>query len=122
MLADIDGEKVKTLNVPYYENLTLAHIWKFAADHPEVNKFLPAEEDRDDLPRSWVVNVLFSVLGGKFAKWINRQMEARNKLRLKDQNKEAVMLPKFAASFRASTDISCKYKHSLNSYHFLHCF
>ena len=36
-------------------------------------------------------------------------MEERNKQRLKDQNKEAVMLPKFAASFRASTDISSKY-------------
>ena len=109
MFIDIDGEKVKTLNVPYYENLTLADMWKFAADHQEINRYLPAEEDQDDLPRSWVVNVLFTVLGSKFAKWINKQMEIRNKLRLKDQNKEAVMLPKFAASFRASTDISGKF-------------
>ena len=96
------------MNVPYYENLTLDKMWQFAADHPEVNRYLPADEDKDELPRSWVVNILFTVLGNKFAKWINKQMEARNKQRLKDQNKEAVMLPKFAASFRTSTDISSK--------------
>ena len=66
------------MNVPYYENLTLAHMWQFAADHPEVNRYLPAEEDKDDLPRSRVANVLFTVLGGKFARWVNKQMEKRN--------------------------------------------
>ena len=84
LLTDIVGEKVKTLNVPYYENLTLDKMWQFAADHPEVNRYLPAEEDKDELPRSWVVNVLFTVLGAKFARWINKQMERRNQLRLKD--------------------------------------
>ena len=48
MFIDIDGEKVKTLNVPYYENLTLADMWKFAAEHQEINRYLPAEEDQDD--------------------------------------------------------------------------
>ena len=36
VFVDIDGQDVKTLNVPYYETLTLAKMWEFAAAHPEV--------------------------------------------------------------------------------------
>ena len=108
-LADIDGNAVKTLNVPYYEYLTVARMWDLAAKHPNVLKYMPAEEDRDALPRAWIINIFYTVLGKTFSDWVDAQLERRNKERAKEQNTEAVLLDKFAASFKASTDVSGKY-------------
>ena len=84
-----------TLNVPYYDYLTLAKMWDFARGHPEVYEYMPDEEDRDALPRAWIINVFYTVLKKQFSAWVEAQMEKRNKERAKEQNTEAVMLPKF---------------------------
>ena len=94
-ILDVDGHEVKTLNVPYYEYLTMAIFWEFAKEHPEVFEYVPDEEDRDALPRAWIINVFYTVLKDKFSKWVEAQMEKRNKERAKEQNSEVVMHPKF---------------------------
>ena len=105
-IIDVDGHEVKTLNVPYYEYLTMAKFWDFAKGHPEVFEYMPDEEDRDALPRSWMINVFYTVLKDKFSKWVEDQMERRNKERAKEQNSEVVMHAKFYQAFKESTDVS----------------
>lgn len=47
--------------------------------------------------------------GIEFSKWVDKSLEERNKLRAKELNTEAVLLPKFAKALRQSTDVSGKF-------------
>ena len=104
---------MRSLTVPHYECLTLKKIWLFATQHPEIYQYMPDPEDREDLPRSWIVNVFYTVLGKGFSKWVEAQLEARNQERAKEQDTEAQMLPKFYQAFKASTDVSGKFLYSM---------
>jgi hypothetical protein len=84
----------------------MAKFWEFAKGHPAVFEYMPDEEDRDALPRAWVINVFYTVLKDKFSKYVEDQMDKRIKERAKEQNSEAVMHPKFYQAFRESKDVS----------------
>ena len=99
--------------MPFYEYLTVEKMQEWAKGQPEVFKYLPAEEDLDALPRAWIVNVLYTVLGKTFSTWVDAQIEKRNKERATEKNQEAVLLPKFWKSFKASTDVSGKFLHCI---------
>ena len=61
---------VKTITVPFYENLTVKSMWSYASEHEQVNEYLPDGKDRDELPRTWLANVFNTVIGEAFGKWV----------------------------------------------------
>ena len=64
--ADIKCDRVKVFFVPQYEGLTCETILGLRRWHPEVNAFLPDDRDLSKLPRQWLANVFYSIVGGPF--------------------------------------------------------
>jgi hypothetical protein len=69
--------------------------------------YLPAEErEVKKLPRAYVSNVIYSVIGDPFRIWVSQQIEARHQ-RLATKNDLLVSLdPTIAEIFRSSNSIS----------------
>ena len=65
------------------------------------------------LPKQWVVNVAYSILGDPFKQWIRNAIEERNKKVAIKKDLNINMDPELAAAYRASTAVSCKYQSHL---------
>ena len=61
--------RVAYLFCPQYEGLALAKILAKLSDHPEVEQYLPDEQDRHRIPRQWAINIFHTVVGKPFAVW-----------------------------------------------------
>ena len=47
--------------------------------HPHVFKYLPEQEiELPKTPKQWVSNVITSVVGEPFTKWVKKQVQARH--------------------------------------------
>ena len=114
--AWVENDKVKTLYVPQYKNLTIERILEYAADKPVVHNYLPDEIDLPKVPKQWLVNVFTAVLGQNFKNWVQQQMEERNALMCEKNEMMIALDPEMAAKFEASTHVSRKY----NFHTFLH--
>ena len=42
-----------------------------AKEYPHVAKYLPDENDFGKLPRQWIINVVFSLVGQPFSEWVS---------------------------------------------------
>ena len=106
--ADIRCDSVKVLFAPQYESLSISEVLKKARDWELVWQYLPDERDLHRLPRSWLVNLIFSVVGGPFRDWVDARVEERNAKHVDDNNKMIAVDPEVLAAFRSSTHISSK--------------
>ena len=72
-------------------------------------RVLPIEEkERLKLPRQYLANVLYTVLGQDFKNWVDEQVLKRNKKVTKELKTDVEMDPEIEAIFRASKHISSK--------------
>ncbi|MEC8878028.1 MAG: hypothetical protein VX554_02475 [Candidatus Thermoplasmatota archaeon] len=60
------------------------------------------------LPKQWVVNVAYSVVGDQFGAWVREQIEARNLKVAHERDMLVDLDPEIAAAFAASTAVSRK--------------
>ena len=75
----IKNDEVKVINVPNYEGLTTDDMLKFAKDYPIVGDALPLElREVDKLPRTYIANVIYTLVGEPFNLWIKAGIEVRN--------------------------------------------
>ena len=80
-------------------------------------KYLPKDQlDVDRLPRQYVANVIFTVCGDEFEKWIDKTIENRNEELIKQRDLLIEMDPTIAKIFKESTSVSRK---SLTIFSFL---
>ena len=101
------------LNVPQYEGLSIDRILEKGQEHPEVVNYLPDERDIERLPRSFIVNVTYTLMGEKFKSWVHEVIVERNN-RIAENRKLIIELdPAVAAAFRDSVNISSKFWSSL---------
>ena len=49
--AYVEGQKVKTLYVPQYKNLSLEKIFVFISDLPRIEGYLPDQVDLPKVPK-----------------------------------------------------------------------
>ena len=63
-----------------YEGLGIKDILKFLTEkHPEVFDYLPEKDlELPKTPKQWVCNIIASVLGERFNKWVAKQVDARH--------------------------------------------
>ena len=65
--------------------------------------------DFKKLPRQWLINLIYTVVGQIFSDWVNQRIEARN-LRLLEESNMAISLdPEIAKCFEQATNISSKF-------------
>ena len=105
----IKNKDVQIYSVPFYEGLTLETMLQFAAEYPQVGQALPiAPKEVLKLPRAYIVNVIYTLVGQPFAAWVSAGIEAINrKVQLKN-NMMVEMDPEIARIFKASTSVSGK--------------
>ena len=61
------------------------------------------------LPRQWIINVIYSVIGEPFRQWVSEAIKKRN-AELADKRDLMIELdPEIAKAFRSSVNISSKY-------------
>ena len=103
------------LYVPQYENLSIERILEQAKKNPRVSSFLPDDRDMHKVPRQWLINVTYTLMGNAFATWVSTEIANRNEELAKKQNLLIDMDPEIAAAFQKSVNISSKSSHSCYS-------
>lgn len=74
---------------------------------------LPAREGEiKKLPRAYLANVMYTIIGEEFRHWVEKKVKDRNEKHMLSQNMTIEMDPEVYKAFKASTHVSCWY-HSL---------
>ena len=86
----------------------MAKLYGFMNDHPETFRYFPDACEMKKVPKEWVGNMAYSILGDTFAAWVRAQINARND-KLRAQGDLHIDLdPDIAAAFEASTAVASK--------------
>ena len=72
------SDDIKYLACPHYKGTAIKHILEFARKDPRVPKYLPDERDIEKVPRQWIVNVCYTLIGKPFSDWVGESISSRN--------------------------------------------
>ena len=59
----LKNSEVRHLSVPQYDTLSISKLLDFMAAYAAVEDFLPEARDISMLPRQWLINVGFAIIG-----------------------------------------------------------
>ena len=80
---------------------------QWAEQYPDVHRTLPSEpRELEKLHRQYVANVIFTIAGDAFQKWISSVVEQRNQGIKDDQNLDVEMDPEVFKVFQSSTAVT----------------
>ena len=83
----IQGKDVKHLNVPQYDGLNIKEMLAFGNNFDHVREALPTEEKEVlKLPRQYIINVIYTIVGPPFGNWVNNRVNARHQKVTDDRN------------------------------------
>ena len=106
----IKSENIKHINVPQFEHLAIKDMMEYCAAIPKVMKAFPTEaREIDKLPRQYIANVIFTLVGSPFEAWVNKRVEDRHRKIAEDRDLNIELDPEIAAIFEASNAVSGKY-------------
>ena len=91
-----------------YKGLTIDNILAEGRRNPAVNNYLPDEKDLHRLPRQWLANVIYTLVGEEFQNWVTECIRNRNDHIAEKQNLIVELDPVIAAAFNNSLNISSK--------------
>ena len=116
MKAIVDGskkfihqDKVRHLSVPQYEGLGIKQMLVEAQKYAIMEDYLPDEQDWKKIPRQWLINLIYTLVGKPFSDWAQECMKARNEKLLNEQKLAIAMDPEILRCFNESTYISSKF-------------
>ena len=98
--------------MPQYEGLAFDDIVKYMKMNRATHAYMPEEREVFKLPKQWVINVTYSVMGSEFSDWVRERIDARNQNIVSDRNLIINMDPQIAEAFKKSTSVSRKLKPS----------
>jgi hypothetical protein len=111
----IKCDAVKVIDVPQFEGLAIQQIFEFAMNSPAIEAVLPPSKEICKLCRSYLANVIYTVMGEPFQQWVTAQVNRRNQKVALEGNNVISMDPQIARIFQQSTAISGKCPKSLSS-------
>ena len=68
--VDLKADRVRQLHVPMYKGLTIDNILAEGKKNPQVSSYLPDDKDIHRLPRQWLANVIYTLVGNDFGAWV----------------------------------------------------
>ena len=74
-----------------------------------MSQYLPDEKDIHRLPRQWLVNLVYTLVGDSFGSWVTQHIKTRNDKLAEKQDLLIDLDPAIAAAFGSSLNISSKY-------------
>ena len=92
-----------------YKTLTIETILEYGGKSEQLRLYLPDERDMAKLPRQWIINVIYSLLGDDFREWVSQQVKDRNDQLAEKRDLMIDLDPDIAAAFGNSAYISSKY-------------
>ena len=69
-------------------------------------KRLPCEKEIVKLPKQYLTNVIYTIVGQDFANWVRARIEERNAKVQKEKDLMIAVDPAIAAAFQNSTAVS----------------
>ena len=102
----IKDHQCRHLQVPQYKSLKVQFLYDFIGQYPETFPYYPDESEIHKLPKQWIVNVAYSILGSTFSAWVKEQIDERNARVAEKGDLMIEMDPEVHAAFMDSTAIS----------------
>ena len=103
----IKGKDVKHLSVPQYEDLTIKQFLTFAKDYPEVMRVFPTvEKEIMKLPRQYIINCIYTIVGAPFKDWVARMVDIRHEGVVDKKDMSILMDPEIAQIYSQSRAVS----------------
>ena len=96
LLLALSSDKVAHLAIPHYETLTIEQMFIFLEGHNEVYVYFPEHPDTLKLPRQWIANVAYTLLGDTFRTWVQGRIAERNAKVIEKQDLFIHVDPKIA--------------------------
>ena len=97
---------MKFIAVPQYENLTIDTILEYGLSHRSVVDTLPAVREIKKMPRGYICNVIYTLVGDDFGAWVKGRCKERNDRLARDHNSAIQLDSRIAAAFEASGFVS----------------
>ena len=91
---------------PQYENLNIATILAHAKLNPNYENYIPEDRDIHRVPRQWLINIAYTVIGKPFNDWVQDEIVTRNEELAKKQKLLIEMDSEIAKAFHGSVNIS----------------
>ena len=66
----IKNDRVKRIHIPQYPSLSVQNICNFLMDHQHVADWLPPLREIPKLPKEYLGNVAYTILGDVFSDWV----------------------------------------------------
>jgi hypothetical protein len=104
----VKNTQVKHISVPLYDNLTVAKICDFLQSHPQVANWLPDLREVPRLPKEFLCNIAFTVIGKSFGEFVKSRIEMRNSKITTERQLNIELDAELANAFAASTAVSSK--------------
>ena len=104
----IKAKDARVCFVPQYEDLTIELILQEARKDPRMGQYLPDDRDHHMLPRAYLCNLAYSVVGRPFLDWVEKQVENRHEVMRAERNLVVDVDPEIAAIFSKSAMVSRK--------------
>ena len=109
------GKDVQYLSVPQYFGLSVVDILEYGTASAEVKNALPVvEKETLKMPRQYLINVIYTLMGLPFRMWVGSRVDERHKKVADERNMNIQMDPEIAAIFRSSTAVSTNNGRSFN--------
>ena len=78
---------VKHITIPYFEGLKIETMLEYAGMYPKVMKALPSvERERLKLPRPYLGNLIYTIVGEPFKKWVETRVNERHEARRQQED------------------------------------
>ena len=101
---------MKTIQIPHFEGLSTETMLYHARNWPDVARALPSEQrEVEKLPRQYIANVIYTVVGPVFKQWVDGEINKRNAKIIEDQDLAIDMDPEIYAAFMASKHVSTQH-------------
>ena len=111
---------MRHLGVPQFEGLSTKDILNWAKSYPEVALALPIEQrEVEKLYRQYIINVVYTLVGSPFKKWVDKVLEDRSKRITEEKNLAIELDPEILKAFKASSSVSGKFDLNLLTQNFL---
>ena len=108
--SHINRRNMRTIDLPYYEGLTMDDLLAYATHRENVMRALPAvQHEIRKLPRKYVAEVILNIVGDPFEEWANQQISVRNAKYKEEHDENLGLDEECEAGFQKSTSIACKY-------------
>ena len=102
----IKTSEVKYLYAPQYDSLSISKLLDFAAAYQAIEDYLPEARDIPMLPRQWILNVCFTIIGADFGDLVRGQVDNRHSKLAERQDMNVEVDPAILAVIRTSSAVS----------------